>query len=97
MRKACCSAVRGGNVKRAATLVESPGNRFSDAGSIPAISTKRTSVELRKNPGITGIFVTGFAVEKIKHHAFERGAFFISAFRRNKSPGSTGADKNLKK
>ena len=40
MRKACCSAVRGGNVKRAATLVESPGNRFSDAGSIPAISTK---------------------------------------------------------
>ncbi len=46
MRKACCSAVRGGNVKRAATLVESPGNRFSDAGSIPAISTKRGSVEL---------------------------------------------------
>ena len=41
MRKACCSAVRGGNVKRAATLVESPGNRFSDAGSIPAISTKQ--------------------------------------------------------
>ena len=39
MRKACCSAVRGGNVKRAATLVESPGNRFSDAGSIPACST----------------------------------------------------------
>ena len=39
MHKACCSAVRGGNVKRAATLVESPGNRFSDAGSIPAIST----------------------------------------------------------
>ena len=46
MHKACCSAVRGGNVKRAATLVESPGNRFSDAGSIPAISTKRGSVEL---------------------------------------------------
>lgn len=46
MRKACCSAVRGGNVKRAATLVESLGNRFSDAGSIPAISTKRGSVEL---------------------------------------------------
>lgn len=46
MRKACCSAVRGGNVKRTATLVESPGNRFSDAGSIPAISTKRGSVEL---------------------------------------------------
>lgn len=46
MRKACCSAVRGGNVKRAATLVESPGNRFSDAGSIPAISTRRGSVEL---------------------------------------------------
>lgn len=41
MRKACCSAVRGGNVKRAATLVESPGNRFSDAGSIPAISTRK--------------------------------------------------------
>ena len=45
MRKACCSAVRGGNVKRAATLVESPGNRFSDAGSIPAISTKQVSDE----------------------------------------------------
>lgn len=46
MRKACCSAVRGGNVKRAATLVENPGNRFSDAGSIPAISTKTHRYEL---------------------------------------------------
>ena len=56
MRKACCSAVRGGNVKRAATLVESPGNRFSDAGSIPAISTKQVLDEHL-------LFAGGFAVK----------------------------------
>lgn len=41
MPGACFCAPGGGNLKTEATPVESPGAPPSDAGSIPAISTKR--------------------------------------------------------
>ena len=41
MSGACFCAPGGGNPKAKATPVESPGDTLSDAGSIPAISTKR--------------------------------------------------------
>ena len=43
---ACCSAVAEGNVKRTTVMGDAARDRLSDAGSIPARSTKTEQVEL---------------------------------------------------
>ena len=42
---ACCSAVAGGNVKRTTVMGDAARDRLSDAGSIPARSTKMKQAE----------------------------------------------------
>lgn len=61
-------AFRQGNVHRTATLVEICGNVFSDAGSTPAISTKRPRFAVSRRGGV-GLCPEGAESNRTARHS----------------------------